>query len=207
MNRFITILLITVSSNIVHSQTRFIIQPNIGYFLYHSDNSLPITEEADLGLNYGMGVGYQFALAEKLLGIVRLSYCYGSQTIYVAHYIDFHGNITGGFSNKLVQQTFPIDMSLLYRYNETIYIGGGPSIAGLNHAIIFEKEDKFNSFGIGANLILQKYISLAQGGSLNLVLDGTLRYIKSIKHYANGRDLSNYDLDFLQLQVSVGLSL
>jgi hypothetical protein len=207
MIRSVTILLILISSNYVFSQTGFIIQPDIGYFAFHSDNSLPITEKADLGLNYGMGIGYQFGLTETLLGMVRLFYCYGSRTIYVEEYADEYGNITGEFSNKLIQQSFPIDMSILYRYNETIYIGGGPSIAGSNHAIIFQKEDKFNSLGIGANIIIQKYISLNTSGSINLILDGTLRYIKSIKHFPNGRDLSDYDLDFLQLQISIGLGI
>jgi hypothetical protein len=207
MIRSFTILLILISCNIVFSQTGLILQPNIGYFVFHSDNSLPITEEADLGLNYGMGIGYHFGISEKLLGMARLFYCYGSQTIYVTKYADYYGNITKEVPNKLIQKSFPIDISLLYQYNETIYVGGGTSIAGSNHAIIFQKQDKFNSLGIGANLIIQKYISLNSSGSLNLLLDSTLRYIKSIKHYANGRDLSNYDLDFLQLQVSIGLAL
>ncbi len=211
MIRSVLISLMLMSSTVLLSQTIVVIQPDIGYFLYHSDNSLPITNKADLDLNYGMSMGVQFGLNEKSVCLIRFSYCYANKTLEVwkQRRVDEFGNILEEwqYSNKLVQQSFPIDISLLYRFNETIYIGGGPSVAGSNHAIIFQKEDKFNSFGIGANLIIQKYISLTQSGSLNLVLDGTLRYIKSIKHFNDERDLSNYNLDFLQLQVSIGIAL
>ncbi|MBL7996973.1 hypothetical protein JNM05_16525 [bacterium] len=201
--RTIPIILILFCSSIAFCQNNISISPNLGYNLYHSDNSLPITKNDNWGAFYGVTIGKYLNIANRNV-LIEASYLHNHIASAIEQNItDDLGNPLGKRNVKMTQVVFPVDFSILAR-SQFAY-GAGPSFAISNHEIDFGKKDKISSFGAGFNALIVLTNKSFFSKQMGYQIEGKLRYLFSVKNFGKKRDLSGYDLDFFTSQLAIGL--
>ncbi|NUN70939.1 MAG: hypothetical protein HUU02_14660 [Bacteroidetes bacterium] len=197
------------------SQTTIFSSGDAGYFLYHSDNLLPITEDEDISFHYGGSVGVEMPLSEDFM--VRMEAAFfrtGTTTLFDNILIASPPSFTiTTRSATLVQRTFPVDISLSPRTAAGLSYAAGISFAYTNRRTEFPFQsgmdpfiDAFNSFGIGVNGSIRSMFAVDDDGRFLLFGALKLRYIHTVLYEGNGRDLSGYTLEYFHGHCSVGLA-
>jgi hypothetical protein len=184
----------------------------IGYFFYHSDNQLHITENKDFTFIYGLDVSLRF----KFLNTddIQISVGYFNASITESQRVPqyYLGSDLGYTHANLSQTSIPLDITYFFTEVSPVDIGMGVSAVGTNREMtlsrgFFKTEyvDKFNSFGLGPNLIIQFTTQVMGSNNLMFVSNAKLRYITTVWFDKNGRDLSSYKLNSVQGFLSLGL--
>jgi hypothetical protein len=198
----------TMSQSLVSSSGEF------GYFLHHSENSLPITENNKFVFHYGANIGLVTALTSEYNILVDIGYFQAD----VDRLFDFNfstlsnPNIITTQSAKLIQRSFPVDFSISPNSASVLNYALGISFVYTNREMNLPYKyqddpfvDKFNSFGIGVNLILRATYPLFGSDKFKLLCSSKFRYIHSILYESKGRDLSGYELNYFQTIISLGI--
>jgi len=184
-----------------------------GYFLYHSDNSLPITESGDFVNHYGGNIGIETSLTSDYNIHFELGYfqanidkLFDNPTVSLSN-----PNIITSQSATLIQRSFPVDLSISPKSSSKLKYALGISLAYTNREMQLPNNyqgipyvDRFNSYGIGANLIINYMFPFFDSDRFNLLCSSKFRYIYSILYESKGRDLSGYNLDYFQIIFSFG---
>lgn len=189
-----------------------------GQYLSHTDNDVELTNESDLKHIFGFHAGFQFTFKDKhiLQFQVGFNRCNEEKvTSFLNYYEDPWDQ---GYVEKPIDLTFytiPLDILYMLPLGGYFNLGIGPSFAGsirdiTVHYINWESEkktfiDRLFSFGIGAGGLLQLSIPLRKKSNICFISDVRLRYIRTIVYDKNGRDVSDYNQQYLQAQVSAGL--
>lgn len=208
---FLVVLCVVLTISI-HGHNKICVAPTVGYFLYHSDNALPVTWDSNVKWNYGVTLGYEFSPNDKTRALIQLGYYRTVVSDLFRGYItDNQDLVLGELSPKLVQQSFPCDFSVIAPLSSRWDAGGGITVAATNHALSYKQwfndrsKETFTSIGAGVCGMI-RYTGYAEEQKREWFFEFKLRYVKSIHHFSGGRDLSGYNLDFLQAQVSLGLA-
>lgn len=188
-------------------QGRTYLLPVLGYNIYHSENSKPLTEKENWTWYYGIGIGQEFIFKKEIPLLIEISYIRSkiskARTVQMT---DALGNATGSIKIKTNQNVIPLDISLMKPIQPAVDCAAGITVALTNHQIDFGKLDKISSVGLGLNgqirLKSPAFFSSNMGCSCIL----KLRYIKSVYNIGKDRDFSNYDLDYLTSEINFGVS-
>lgn len=211
---FIITILSLITIELAEASGSFSIAGNVGYFLKHSDNKLPITKNRNLGLNYGFYTIYSFQL--KRYKNLYLEFCLGlnqsKSNAYKMTVID--GDDISQFPIVLTQQSFPVDINGIFYTNKNFDIGFGASVVGLRRCISLKiKEDFFSidpvrnfhdqlfSIGLGANLIIKVKHPFLKLFSIAIYNDIKVSFVKSIWFDKNGRDLNDFSYDYVTIEL------
>lgn len=210
MSKIISIIIISsVISNISFSQSIIYLKSDIGYFLSHSDNKLPITENNDFKFSWGIKTGYIYQLNDDYNLLAEVGYFSAKDNnIMEFTVVDQFG--THKYSFDLSQYSFPLDFSIIKKLNESIGIGIGLSFDGINRTIVMNfptpiniRKDKINILGVGGNFLFQ--INYPLNKELTFISDFSIRYIRGIWYSEKGRNLENFNYNFWKSSISVGI--
>lgn len=199
--------LLIISSN-TFSQTSIYLSGNGGYYLYHYDNTLPLTENTNLKFSKGLTFGLMDNFGDSFHFILEVGYSHSKATEVSKN------NLYGSdyTSIDLIQNSFPIDISFTKNLSPSLTFGIGLSLEAINHNIsthfINENvylEDKINLFSMGLNSSINYFLPLDTENNLKLFTGLKFRYLYSIIRTAEKRDLSDFNHNFLQSTISVGL--
>ena len=129
----ISLFLITIS-NVSYTQNSFYISGAVGYFIYHYDNSLPITQDKNLNFGFGTNVGFVHTLNQEYKLILETGYYFSNakDVSTVTYYTQFDA-LTYNFD--LTQYSFPLDVTISRNFFEYFDVGLGLSFEGINHTI------------------------------------------------------------------------
>jgi hypothetical protein len=188
-----------------HAQHQVGMTATMGYYGWHSDNNLPITRGTNL--TWYRGFGTSLSTQKKKSSSVRINVAYQ------------HGTASGIMSYIeseawLAQSEFLIDYDYAIATRKGPTYATGPSLIGLNHAIVSEDDngsilidDRFNGLAIGINgaQIVTKRLGSSDRISLLRIIQ--LRYARSVWFNPRNRDLSDYRIEYFQVQVSIGLGI
>lgn len=213
MKKYILLVLILVITASLNSQNRFFIVPNVGYFIYHSDNDLPLTAKNNLTLSYGLGAGFEFNLNSRFRSMVEIIYYRSDVSKVNRFYItDAMGHPINITNINMCQQVVSVDASLVNPLNNGLIWGWGPAFSNINHTVyspkssgkkLWKDDDAFNVWGIGLQAFLRIYLNEKQSVFAAI----KLRCNTALYKLENGRDLSGYDMNFLHAQLTIGLRL
>jgi hypothetical protein len=196
-------------------QSLILASGEFGYFPYHSDNSLPITETDNFSFYYGGTIGFETAVTPNYNIHVEVGYFQANIDKlfeYSGIFLSNPNSITTQ-SATLIQRSFPVDLSISPNSSSILKYALGISFVYTNREMQVPYKypddpfvDKFNSYGIGANLIIQSMFPLFGSDRFNIVCSSKFRYIYSILYEGKGRDLSGYELDYYQINISLGFA-
>jgi hypothetical protein len=197
------------SQNYVYSTIEF------GSYLSHSDNELQITKDNDLSSSNGFNIGIQIKVYKKIKLQIEGGY-FKSNAKDIISISAFDTSSMQDISERaeLNILAFPIDLAIIPYSNSWLAVGIGPSIVFINRALtvdfkepVGKFEDRLNSVGLGYNFFANVYFSPFEMYS-NFKLNAGIkfRFIDSISLTKDGRDLSNYSLDFNQRIIFFGFS-
>ncbi len=206
---FFFILTVCVAGN-TYTQNRFTIAPNIGYYLYHSDNHLPVTRNENLIVSYGIGAGYEFSINPKHRALVELTY-YRTDLpkAYSSYMYAQPGSELGDATIRMLYQFVSFDASMIKTLNNGLTFGAGPSLTNCNRTTFsprafgvkaWPKDDAFNVWGAG----LQGFVRASLNANQSIFGTCRLRLNAALIKFGNGRDLSDYRADFIHVQFSLG---
>lgn len=191
----------------IYAQSVVSISPNFGYFIFHSDNRLRVTEESNFGVNYGFSatLRHRFFAEHDLQITLGYFRAVARDTKKVP--------TPGGYSYaSLAQSSVPLDISYLITVTPVLSVGLGLSAVFTNRAMTLESqrilptfEDRFNLIGIGPNGVVTFAIPLSEESTFQIVSETKVRYISSVWFGNKGRDLGSYNLKYLQWAVSIGV--
>lgn len=213
--RTLALIVVMFLSGRIYGQTMVFSSGDAGYFLHHSDNQLPITENEDLRYLYGGTVGIETPLLNDYTIRIEASFFRADVTklfnnLFVGNPPSF--SITTR-SATLIQRTVPIDFSISPRSESGLSYAAGISLTYTNRRTevpyLYSGDpfiDAFNSFGVGVNGSIRSMFAIDEGGRLWLYGAVKFRYIHTVVFESNGRDLSGYTLDYLHGQLSAGLA-
>jgi hypothetical protein len=112
--------------------------------------------------------------------------------------------------------TIPLDILYILSFGNHVQFGIGPSFAGnfrkvTIHYIDYDASedelvDRLFGIGVGVGGSLQLSFPFFSVPRTSFVSNIRLRYIRSIIFDKNGRDVSDYDQEYIQAQVSAGLA-
>ncbi len=189
---------------------------NLGMFLYHADNSLPITEDGDLKTTFGLSLGYEFPFNEKYDLQIDCGYFRSSTGAMDWEVTDEYGNPTGIETITLTHQSYPVDVCFTKMKNEEFDYGFGPSFVGTTRTLYcefdvpyqnekVEMKDRLASLGVGAIGFFRYNIPLGTSQKHSLFYSLKSRLITTIWFHEADRQLSDYNLNYIQIEFSVGL--
>lgn len=210
MIRFFIFFMLVFLTEAAHAQNRFTIAPNIGYYLYHSDNHLPVTRDENLIVSYGIGAGWEFSLKDRLRAQIELTYFRTDlPEAYRSVVYDDQGRELGNVKIYMLHQFVSIDASVVKTLNNGLTLGAGPSLTNCNRRTFsprmlgmkaWPKDDAFNVLGIG----LQAFARAGLNTSQSIFAACKFRLNTALIKFENGRDLSGYSADFIHVQLSLG---
>ncbi|MDP2301371.1 MAG: outer membrane beta-barrel protein [Ignavibacteria bacterium] len=201
-----------LAPSISFSQEIFSINGIIGYNLYHSDNSLPITRDEDFTNTFGLAVGYKFDLSEEFGLKIEGGYLSTivKNVISETYTVEFGTPLE--INIDIIQYSFPIDITVTRKLFTLFEYGLGVSVEGINREVKLNKnyepnlfEDKLNMLSIGGNAIFGLSYQIPSIEKFSIVANIKLRYLFSVWENDKGRDLNNYNHKFFQGNISVGL--
>lgn len=206
-NYFFHFILLVFISNI-HAQMNFNISYNKGYFINHSENLKPVTGDDDFEYFDGFSLGLEYPLfgnkyiqvsSKKLLTKINLYQL-------IAYASDLVENKKVGY---IAEETYPIDIRYFTSINKMTGYGFGLTITGTNHILNYDLGDSrsfkdiFNSTGLGLNGNARIGISLSK--NYYLFTELVMRYVKAVRFEGKGRDFSNYEHNYFQTSIAIGL--
>ena len=206
-----------ISFSISYGQNRVTVAPVIGFYLYNSENSLPVMGDKNYLLNYGFELNYE---NKNLLGYdiqISYSYLYSSidSVIEFERYDPSPNPSPYRFLNTNVSLTFNnLDISLNGNLESVFSFGFGPSFAIVNRSIIVENADvnredfvdRLASFNIGLNSLIEMRIPLSDKTNFWYFYGGLkFRYLHGFFYDEGLRDLSNYNQNYLTANLSIGI--
>ncbi|MHB1688764.1 MAG: hypothetical protein ACYCVH_15530 [Ignavibacteriaceae bacterium] len=211
-NLMVVTIIIFLFSDLSYSQNCIALKGNIGYFITNTDNTLPVTDSKNIKYGWGSTIGYEHQLTKNYSILIEPGY-YSAKVNDASKFI-LYGPQSGVFnySVDLSQNSLPIDISLLRKLNEFIEIGIGLSLEGINHNLTINLpinrgsfEDRINIFAMGGNIVFQLYYPIPSLKRIFFIGDLKLRYLKSIWESENGRNLENYNYNYLQSIINIGV--
>ncbi len=181
---------------------------NKGYFINHSENLQPVTGDDEFIFYDGLTLGLEYPLNDsKYIQVV------GGKFITK---IDFYQLLMTEFSDGdkikvgyVSEETYPIDIRYFTSVNKMTGYGIGLTITGTNHIFSYDRhggstfKDIFNSTGIGINGNARLGKQLRR--NYYLFTELLLRYVHAIAFEGEGRDFSNYNHNYFQVSLSLGL--
>ncbi len=208
MRKYFLFFVILIVNNGMAEKINFNLSLNKGYFINHSENLQPVTGDDDFEFYNGFTFGLDFSLYYSKY--IQVS---GGQFISK---IDFYqlimselsdgDKIKVGYSSE---ETYPVDIRYFTSIDKMTGYGIGLTITGTNHIFSYDTyndrtfKDIFNSTGIGVN----GNVRLGRPVSQNYYIftELLLRYVQAIAFEGEGRDFSNYDHNYFQVSLSLGL--
>ena len=208
---FIISVIIIASNTISYSQNSIYVNGTVGYFIYHYDNTLLITENKNLGLGLGINGGFIHSLNEDYNLIFETGYYYS--TVKDASIYTMVGEFNSySFHYDLTQYSFPFDITISKNISNYVNVGLGLSVEGINRTIktilpsnLGIEYDKINLFALGANGLAQFRLPLDRSETISILGNIKIRYLYSIWEGSGNRNLSGYKFKFLQSIFSAGI--
>ncbi|MBK7103701.1 MAG: hypothetical protein IPH62_00240 [Ignavibacteriae bacterium] len=211
-NKFLvfSIFLITLC-NISYAQNSIYVNGTVGNFVYHYDNSLPITQDKNLNYGFGTNIGVIHNLNTEYKLILETGYYFSkaSDVSTVTYFTQFDAL---KYDFDLTQYSFPFDITISKNLLEHFDVGLGLSFEGINHTITTNQpfnreplEDKINLFALGANGLVQFRLPFADDGRISILSNLRLRYLYSVWKIGGERKLNDYNFNFLQSNFSIGI--
>jgi hypothetical protein len=210
-----TILIFTIFiialSNLSYAQNSVYVTGTVGDFLYHYDNSLPITQDKKLSFGFGTNIGLIHNLNTEYKLILETGYYFSkaNNVSTVTYYTQFDAL---KFDFDLTQYSFPFDLTISRNIFDCLDAGIGLSFEGINHTITTNQplnreplEDKINMFALGANVLIQFRLPIADDGRISILSNLKLRYLYSVWKIGGKRKLNDYNFNFLQSNVAIGI--
>ena len=213
MNRKILIfsIFIIAISNLSYAQNSVYVMGTIGDFIYHYDNSLPITQDKNLSFGFGTNIGLIHNLNTEYKVILETGYYFSkaNDVSTVTSYTQFDAL---KFNFDLSQYSFPFDITISKNIFEYCDVGIGLSFEGINHIITTNQplnreplKDKINIFALGANGLIQFRLPIADDGRISILSNLKLRYLYSVWKIGGERKLNDYNFNFLQSNIEIGI--
>jgi hypothetical protein len=210
--RLIVLYCFLLIPSITFSQGILSINGILGYNLYHSDNSLPITRDEDFKNTYGFVVGYKFDLNTEFALKIEGGYLSTNAKNVISETYTVEFGTPLEINIDIIQYSFPIDITVTRKLFTLFEYGLGLSVEGINREVKLNKnyepnlfEDKLNMLSIGGNAIFGLSYNIPSIEKFSIVANIKLRYLFSVWGNDKGRDLNNYNHKFFQGNISVGL--
>ena len=212
---FCNILLIFPFNN-YFAQHQITVAPVIGFYIYNSENSLPVMGDENYLLNYGFEVSYR---NNDLLGhMIQFDYSY----LYsgVDDVLKFVRTGEGGpeplgyFYSDVSLSLNTLDLSINGKLSNIFSYGFGPSFSIVNRSVTIENpaigyrdfEDRLASFNIGVNGIIEMRIPLSEQINYWYFYSGLkFRYLYGLFYDEGLRDLSDYNQIFVTANLAIGI--
>ena len=219
---FFLIFVVPFSFHGAYAQTEVYAAPGYGMYLYNSENGTSIMGDKDfryffsplLGVGIGNILGYQSfieyscqnSLAENTVAFPTFQYGPG-----IEYPLYYYCNVDLKIHN--------IDLSLRGNITDNLTWGIGPAFSIINRSIRvpyinamwasewqYDFIDRLISYALGLHASINFQIPLSDGPNRFLLLSGfKARYTHTVLYDKGGRDLSNYDQDYLTGFLFVGL--
>jgi hypothetical protein len=213
---FLLIFVFPFSFHGAYAQTEVYAAPGYGAYIYNSENGTSIMGDKDfryffsplLGIGIGNILGYQSfieysyqnSLAENTIAVpIVLEGPYRTPLVYSNVDLRIHN----------------IDLSLRGNITDNLTFGIGPAFSIINRSIIFpvwsselpyDFLDRLISYALGLHASINFQIPLSDGPNRFLILSSfKARYTHTVLYDKGGRDLSNYNQDYLTGFFFVGL--
>jgi len=209
MNKRVGILILFSIISFGYPQTDYYFNYNLGYFIQHSENSMPITYQDDFQRSTGFSGGIDYPITNGKY--LQINFGYSSAKLpYIQDVLNSNGELL--YTKKygeLTEEAYPLDIRLFISKTKMTGFGYGLTIIGTNHSLVLDRisgskfRDIFNSTGLGINGIWR--LSYGRYHPTYLISDIILRYVKAIRFNGGHRDFSNYNYNYLQISVSLGI--
>lgn len=211
--KILTFIFILSFVSVVFSQDNIIIHPGLGYFIFHSENNLDVTDDDNLDFTFNAGLSVSFTLNANYNLLLETEYIHSVPSkVLESEIVDENGLENGKTYFELSQNSFTFDVSMLYPISSRLKYGIGPSFGLLNRRLEqklsideLKLTDELFSIGVGAVFYLQHKIRFNKYSKLFLQTKIKSRYLYSIWFDAKNRDLDNYSLHYLNIAGYIGI--
>jgi len=207
---FLLIFVFPFSLHGAYAQTEVYAAPGYSAYIYNSENGTSIMGDKNyryffspmLGIGIGNILGYQ--------SFIEYSY----QNSLADNTVPFENNIgiapSPPFFCNVDLKIHNIDLSLRGNITENLIWGIGPAFSMINRTVIFpfldREYDRLISYALGLHASINFQKPLSDGPNRFLILAGfKARYTHTVLYDKGGRDLSNYNQDYLTGFFFVGL--
>ncbi len=202
-----------------YAQTEVYVAPSYGMYIYNSENGTSIMGDKDfryffsplIGIEIGNILGYQSFIEYSYQNSIAENTVPFENNIGVAPNPPFYCNVDLKIHN--------IDLSLRGNITENLIWGIGPAFSIINRTITipymnamwasewpYDFIDRLISYALGLHASIIFQIPLSDGPNRFLIISGfKARYTHTILYDKGGRDLSNYNQDYLTGFLFVGL--
>ncbi len=189
----------------IHGRVNFNLSMNKGYFLSHSENLKPVTGDDE----FEFYDGFSLAIEYPLFGDKYIQLSAGQFTTKIDYYQKNLINSEDINVGYVSEETYPIDIRYFTSVDKMTGYGIGLTITGTNHIFKYDTynnrtfKDIFNSTGLGLNGNARIGFSISQ--NIYLFTEIMMRYVKAVRFEGKGRDFSNYEHNYFQTSIAIGL--
>lgn len=198
-------------SHINYSQSVIGVNGSLGYYFYHSDNSLPITQNSDFNNLSGINISFKQSLNESF----SLSIETGLSTSSVLRAITetyYEDKRYSDMKINILQRSIPIDISLSRKISRMFELGIGISLEGISRELKLDHRyfseyfnDKINIISVGGNSHFGFIYFIPQINNLVFEMKIKLRYIFAVSILADDRKLDDYSHNQFQGNLTFGI--
>lgn len=192
---------LVIGSNL-QAQSRLGISAVGSYFLYHSENSAPITQEENFRFQYGISGTFRFNFQDEYPVLISYGLSRNRTTIKEFQFTDEQGFLLGKANSHLTYWNLPLDISYLFKESERVYLGGGLSgEASLRRAQVESLiDDITTNYLIGAHLSAGLNI-LKSTSDRYFGPDLKVRYLRRFYTIGFERQTDKFNLSHLTIQL------
>jgi hypothetical protein len=212
---FLLIFVVPFSFHGAYAQTEVYVAPGYGAYIYNSENGTSIMGDKDFRYFFSPLLGIGIANILGYQSFIEYSY----QNSLAKNTVPFENNIgvsaNPPFYCNVDLKIHNIDLSLRGNITDNLTLGIGPAFSIINSSIIFpawvegrsyDFLDRLISYALGLHASINFQIPLSDGPNRFLILSGfKARYTHTVLYDKGGRDLSNYNQDYLTGFFFVGL--
>lgn len=182
------------------------------YYILHSDSDNPITGSDEFLFSRDHKLVLSIPVSDErrlILGIGTTGMTMQRHSISIDEPSTIYDPTL-----SLIHRIYPVDIGFLRSSVPWAGYGLAASIIGYSRTTYYKAysqflqsdyvvRDRLMGYGLGANIIVHG--SIIAGSRLALLMSIELRYGRMLWFDTRGRDLSNFDLEFLYVQGSFGL--